>query len=147
MVSKKIPVLPLKAGAAFGFVSRIPDALTFAETNRVMLLQHAKSGVDVDISLAGLPFELGAIDQAQKMKHGRLVLPIPTVEDLIVLKAIANRPKDKVDIEGILECAVDLDYGYIRTHVNEFAQILESPEIFEDLDDRLRKHRKKHPKK
>ena len=137
----------LHSGGPLGFATRIPDALAFAETNRVMLLHHAKSGVDVDISLAGLPFEMDAIQRAQKVRHGRLILPIPTIEDLIVLKAVANRPKDKVDIEGILDLASELNYALVRKYVEEFSDILESPEIYKDLDERLRDHRNKNPRK
>ena len=135
------------SGATFGFALRMADALQFAETNRVLLLQHVKSGVDVDISLAGLPFELDAIKRRQIVKQGRLSLPVPTVEDLIVLKAAANRPKDKIDIEGLLDRTLELDCAHIRKHVEELADLLEAPEIFKDLDDRLRMHSKKKSKK
>ena len=35
---------------------RIDDAHAFAQANQVLLLRHAPSGVDVDVSLAWLPF-------------------------------------------------------------------------------------------
>ena len=76
----------------FTFQSRIVDPLPFARQNRVFLLHHGRSGFDVDLSLGALPFELEALARVQKKKVGRLSVPVPTYEDLIVMKAVANRP-------------------------------------------------------
>jgi hypothetical protein len=51
---------------------RIDDARAFAEANQVLLLRHEPSGVDVDVSLAWLPFELEAIDAANKLLIGEV---------------------------------------------------------------------------
>jgi hypothetical protein len=132
----------LKNGERFSFQSRIPDPLAFARKNRVFLVHHENSGIDVDLSLGALPFERQALERVQKVKIGRISAPIATPEDLIILKAIANRPKDRIDIEGLLERCAELDYAYIRKPVDEFARFLEIPGIFQDLDRMLLKHEK-----
>src|SRR5438034_4950803 len=53
----------LDKGTRFGFVQRIPDALSFAAQSNVLLLHHRESGIDIDISLAYLPFELEALER------------------------------------------------------------------------------------
>lgn len=131
----------LKAGERFSFRSRIPDPLVFAETNRMLLLHHRMSKTDVDISLGAMPFELEALERAKFVKVGRLSVPTASVEDLIVLKAVANRPIDHVDIAWLLETP-DLDHDQIRRHVDEFAQVLEAPEIYTNLDAMIRESQK-----
>src|SRR5205807_947680 len=74
----------LRKGEALSFHSRIPDALAFAQENRVFLVHHANSGIDVDLSLGALPFERQALERAQKVKIGRVSVPVATAEDLIV---------------------------------------------------------------
>jgi hypothetical protein len=123
------------AGArAQGLAPRIEDALAFAVRSRVLLLRHVPSGIDVDISLAGLPFEEEAIARAVPVKLGRISVPLPRPEDLIVMKAVAHRPRDAADIEGILDAHPDIDRAYARRWVGEFASALEAPELVTDLE-------------
>jgi hypothetical protein len=78
---------------------RIVDARTFAEANQVLLLRHAPSGVDVDLSLAWLPFELEAIDAAEELSIGKARVRVARPEDLVIYKAVAWRPQDRQDVE------------------------------------------------
>jgi hypothetical protein len=81
------------------------------------------------------------------VKVGRLSVPVATAEDLIIMKAIANRPKDQIDIQGILESCSKLDYAHIRKHARDFADMLDAPEIFGDVDRFLLKHEKNNRRK
>lgn len=75
------------------YKSRIDDPLTFAVTNRVLLL-YASNGVAVDISLSGLPFEDEMIRRATPfLFYPDCSLITCSAEDLIVLKAFAERSK------------------------------------------------------
>lgn len=116
-----------------GLSPRISDAADFARRYRVLLLQHQESGVNVDISLGLLPFEVEAVERSQVHQIGALTLRIPTPEDLIVFKAVAHRPKDLLDIQSIVESCPDLDNRYIADRVREFAQLLEMPELWDDI--------------
>lgn len=60
-------------------------------------------GPDLDIALGGLPFEEASVARSTLFTFPPDV-PLRTcsAEDLVVLKAFADRPKDWVDIEGIL---------------------------------------------
>ncbi len=89
--------------AARGILPRIGDALAFARRNQVLLLRHEASGVDVDLSLAWLPFESAALDRADSLKLGRRYVRVAKPGDLIVYKAIAARERDLSDIERLLE--------------------------------------------
>lgn len=131
----------LVTGEAYEFTSRISDVLNFAVRSRVFLLRHQKSGVSVDLSCGALPFELEMIGRSKTFSIGALNLRVPTPEDLIVTKAVAQRPKDIADIEALLNIHQHLDITYIRRWVEEFADALEMPELSENLERLLYHHR------
>lgn len=133
----------LKAGARYGFQPRRPDALDFAEKSRVLLIRHTPSGIDVDISFGALPFEKEAIARRRWVEMGGVNVPLPRPEDLIVMKALANRLRDKADIEAILDAHPKLDLRRARRYVRQFASILETPEILSDFEAALAKQRKR----
>lgn len=122
---------------------RIPDARRFALENRVLLLK-TKSGVEVDVALAGLPFEDELQRRASKFTFTKGVrLTTCSAEDLVVLKAFADRPKDWGDVESICIRQPSLDWEYIETRLRPLAEAKEVPEILERLSDvhrRLQAH-------
>lgn len=124
----------LEAGARFGFIPRRPDVLTFAKRARVFLVRHEPSGIDADIAIGSLPFEREAVMRLQWIPIGGVDIPLPTPEDLIVMKAVANRPRDLGDIEGILDANPKLDLRRVRRWVREFSSALESPEILKNFN-------------
>jgi hypothetical protein len=116
------------------FPGRIPDALDFALQNRVLLLQ-SRSGVGIDISLAGLPFEESVVARASDFEFEQgISLHTCSAEDLIVYKAFANRSRDWADIEGVLiRQANKLDWDYIGRQLKPLVELKEEPEIWENL--------------
>ncbi len=72
-------------GKDFGFTPRREDVLAFARRDRVLLIRHVPSGLDVDFSFAALPFE-EAIARSVQTHLGGLSLPLPTPEDLLIMK-------------------------------------------------------------
>ncbi|MBN1889932.1 MAG: nucleotidyltransferase [Thermoflexales bacterium] len=127
----------LRVAVQEGLEPRIAGAEEFARRNRVLLLRHKESGVNVDVSLGMLPFEVEAVERSLAYNIGALKLRLPTPEDLIILKAVAHRPKDLLDIQAILETQPNLDKDRIRYWVREFAQALEMPELWDDIAGRL----------
>src|SRR5262245_5930781 len=111
----------VSAGSAHGFVPRIGDAIEFAERSRVLLLTHAPTGINVDISVGALPFEKEAIDRVRTLEASGVTLRVPTPEDLIIMKAVAHRRQDALDIEQIVSATANLDLRRIRYWVKQFA--------------------------
>ncbi len=85
---------------------------------RVLFIQ-ASNGVHLDVALAAIPFEEAAIRRATLwLPRADVSLTTCSAEDLIVHKAFADRPKDWLDIEGVL----------IRQH-----EKLHLPQVINDL--------------
>jgi len=130
----------LQQGKRFGIFPRIPDALAFARTSRVLLLKHEASGVEVDVSFGAMPFEEESIARAKKKRVGGITMPLATPEDLIVMKAIAHRSKDVADIQGLLDAQTNIDLHRVRHWTKLLTDILEAPELAVDLDRMLSKY-------
>ena len=117
------------------FRSRIIDAKEFALNKRVLLL-YASNDVDVDISLSGLPFEKDMIEQATLFEfHNDCNLITCSAEDLVILKAFADRTKDWMDVEGVLlRQGKRLDSKYIIDRLTPLCELKESMEIVKKLE-------------
>lgn len=113
------------------FDSRIPNALSFAITKRVLLLR-APNGKDVDISFGALPFEAQMIRRAVRQEFAPgLVLPCCTPEDLFVMKAFSSRTRDWLDAESIVVRQKHLNRRHILKHLGALCELKETPEIVE----------------
>jgi predicted nucleotidyltransferase len=118
-----------------GIELRIDDGLAFAERTQVLLLRHRASGIDVDLSLAWLPFEKDALDRAELHRVGGKPVRVATASDLIVYKAIASRERDRSDVERLLEIyGTEIQLTGVRRRVRELAEALERPELLENLN-------------
>jgi hypothetical protein len=106
------------------FAGRIPDARLFALENRVVLCK-ASSGVPLDIALAAFPYEKQVIARASKFTFApRVSLTTASAEDLIVLKAFADRDNDWVDVQGIIERQGNrLEWDYIHHELTELCDL------------------------
>ena len=91
----------LQVARQVGFVPRRKDVETFARRNRLVLLRHPETASDVDISLGAMPLEIEMVQRSRMMRFGILRVRLPTIDDLIILKAIAHRPKDLIDISKL----------------------------------------------
>jgi hypothetical protein len=112
------------------FQSRIANPREFARRNRVVLITTS-NGVDVDISL-GLPgYEEEMLRRVVEFEwEPGKILHVCSAEDLVIHKAIAGRPQDVSDIQGIVYRQREkLDLAYIRSWLIQFAEILGNPAI------------------
>ncbi len=124
----------LSAAADHGITPRIADPLGFARRSRMLLLRHSASRIDIDLSLGGLSFEQEALDRSQVHEVGGIRLRLPQVEDLLIMKAFAHRPKDMEDIEGLLDVHPDANLEFVRRWLREFSIAMTMPDLLEDFD-------------
>jgi predicted nucleotidyltransferase len=99
----------------------------------VLLLRHTISGTDIDLSLGILPFEVEMVERSQVIDLGVIQLRLPTPEDLIIMKAVAHRPKDLGDIQAIGASHPDLDKARIRYWVEQFGEALDMPDLWNKI--------------
>jgi hypothetical protein len=118
----------------FGIVPRVADALEFARRSRMLLLRHSGSQIDIDLSLGGLPFEHEALARSRIYEVGGVRLRLPTVEDLLVMKGFAHRPKDMEDIAGLLDANPHVQLEFVRRWLHEFATATTRPDLLEDFE-------------
>lgn len=126
-----------------GFRPRIPDAVSFARRSAVLLLEHEATRVGVDLTIGRLPFESEAIDRGQPVATGGLEFSVATPEDLIVMKAVAHRPQDLLDIRAIVRANPQFDASRVRTQVRQFAKALDMPKLWTDIAAILKPLRKR----
>ena len=121
---------PLLQELVAAFPPRIDDAVAFALEHRVVPVE-VPGGSEADLSL-GLPgYEEEVIARAlgYDLGGGREVR-LCTAEDLLVHKALAGRPQDILDMEGVVaRQGKALDVAYVRRWVHELARVAEDPEV------------------
>ena len=122
----------------FGIAPRIEHPEEFARRSRVLLLRHVASQIDIDLILGTLPFELEAVAAGQVRHAGPIEVRLPRVEDLMIMKAIAHRPRDMHDLEALLVAHPGADLTRAKQWVREFAIAATMPELIEDFERLIR---------
>ena len=92
---------------AAGFTLRI-----HRDEGETHLIRAQREGDALDLIIAGTPYQHLAIARA---RHGVL-----TVEDVLVHKVLAWRPKDRADIASILSTGIQFDREYVDHWVAEW---------------------------
>lgn len=119
------------------YLPRIENATEFALQHRVLLVR-SDSGVGLDIALGALPFEASAIERSSKFRFlPDIELRTCSAEDLVVFKAFAARPKDWIDIDGVMIRQADtLDWKYITTELQPLVELKGDSQILPELQRR-----------
>ena len=114
------------------FPGRRPDARAFALRHRVLLLS-TPAGVGVDVALGAVAFERDMIARAIEVEfEPGVALRICSAEDLLVLKAFADRLQDRADVEGIARRrGRQLDWDAVETRLTPLVEPKGEPGILE----------------
>lgn len=122
------------------FAGRLPDAKAFALQHRVLLCETA-AGVPVDIALGALAFEAEMIERAVEVAFvPGVALRICSAEDLLVLKAFADRPRDQADVLSIARrSGRAVDWGAVEARLAPLAQAKGDAAILERIREIRRK--------
>jgi hypothetical protein len=127
-------------GQAHGLEPRLSDAVEFARRSRVLLMRHGPTELDVDVTLAALPFEEEALRRSVTVEVEGLDLRLASPGDLVIMKAVARRAQDLSDIEGLLDRNPDIDLDRVKNQLREFSAVL-GPEVLDDFVELLRRRR------
>lgn len=96
------------------------EAETFVKETMVFPVIDEKSGIRVDFIFSFSPYERQAIQRSKGIKIGRSEVKIAALEDVVIHKIIAGRPRDLEDVESILLKNPDYDARYIEKWLVEF---------------------------
>lgn len=129
----------LELARSENIIPRIQNAEDFARKNRVLLLKYEPTETEVDISLGIMPFEEELVKRGVIKSFANISARLPTPEDLIIMKAIAHRPKDLEDIRTIVDKYPNLDQKRIERWVKEFAELMETPELWGQVEKILKR--------
>jgi len=116
------------------FKPRLLEMRKFALENRVLLL-WSPGGIAIDIALAGLPFEETAVAASSPFEFAEgISLRTCRAEDLIVMKAFADRDRDWADVKGIVTRQKGwINWNYILQQLEPLCIAKENPGIMKKL--------------
>ncbi|MBP1657683.1 MAG: hypothetical protein H6Q31_2284 [Bacteroidetes bacterium] len=113
--------------AAVGQIGLSPvrsDVVDFVRRTNVLPLAEAVSGIRVDLIFSFTPYESEAIRRAVGVNFDDVTVRFASVEDLIIHKLVAGRPRDIEDIAGILARNSSLDDAYLTLWLTSFREIV-----------------------
>ncbi|MBA3949450.1 MAG: hypothetical protein H0X44_05825 [Acidobacteria bacterium] len=139
--------LLVQALTRHGFTPRVPDA-DFVTRTRVLPFVHAATGLPLDVVLAGPGLEDQFFDRAvtREIIDG-LSVPVASVEDMVVMKVLAGRPKDHEDIVAMAAAQGDaLDARAVRTTLGALEAALDQRDLIPAFDEALARARRARPR-
>jgi predicted nucleotidyltransferase len=92
----------------------------FVTRTMVLPTLEEESGIRVDFIFSFSHYERQALQRAVQVKLGRTTVQFASLEDVIVHKIIAGRPRDIEDVRSILIKNPDYDLAYIEKWLKEF---------------------------
>ena len=126
----------LDAMAERGLTHRYPDlADELLARGAVLPLRH-RSGMEVDLVVAGSGLETLALSRATRVSMAGVVVPVAHATDLVVMKILAGRGKDLDDVEGLL-AGGDVAVEEARAVLRQLEEALGQSDLLPLLDKAL----------
>jgi predicted nucleotidyltransferase len=92
----------------------------FVRETMVLPAIEERSGIRVDFIFSFSLYERQAIERARSVVLGNTKIRFAALEDVVIHKLIAGRPRDIEDIENILLKNTEYDSAYIEKWLEEF---------------------------
>ena len=92
----------------------------FVAETLVLPCEESTTGIRVDLVFSFPGYERAAMDRTNPVEIRGGVVRFASVEDLLVHKLVAGRPRDVEDVRGILLRQPGADLDYVRRWVAEF---------------------------
>lgn len=130
-----------------GYDAREAHAREFALTYRVLKLR-APDGIPIDVSLGAFPFEIEVMERASRWRLSpKIELIVCSAEDLLIYKLVAGRPRDLLDVDGIVRLQWrHLDLARVRFWTREFSGLLDRHDLLSPFEAALRAARRTSPR-
>lgn len=121
--------------------SALPDEPEgFVSQTMVLPCLDPASTVRIDFIFSSSVYERHAMDRVRRLQIGRAQVRFVSVEDLIIHKMIAGRPRDLEDVKSVLVKNPSVDSAYILQWLEEFQAALSQPFVkqFQELSEESR---------
>ncbi len=121
-IDVNVTLPPEAAEPVLEMVSRL--GVTITSENRTAIALDGQARLDwegsyLDVFFATMDLHLEMAERARLVRFGPVEIPILAPEDLIVCKAVFDRPKDWLDIEEMLRWGTEVDAGRTLYWVGE----------------------------
>ena len=121
-IDLNVTLAPAEAEPVLGAVSHL--GVNVSKSNRVAIERDGQARLDwegsyLDLFFATIELHREMATRSREVTFGPVRIPILAPEDLIVCKAIFDRPKDWVDIEEILAWGTDVNEATILAWIDE----------------------------
>lgn len=132
----------VRALESAGFDLRVRDIADFVAKTRVLPFVHSRSGMPVDIVLAGPGLEELFLGRRRRRTIDGVPVFVASPEDIVVMKVLAGRGKDDDDTVAILAAQRRLNLRQIRTTLRALERAVDRSDLvprFEKLVVRARR--------
>ena len=124
---------------AAGFLLQVRDP-DFVRRTRVMPFTHAATGMPLDVVLAASGLEDDFLSRAITVDLGGTAVPVIHLEDLVVAKILAGRPKDIEDVAALWQLhGRTADAGRIRDVLTRLEEALSQSDLVPAFDAVIRR--------
>jgi hypothetical protein len=105
----------------------LADPDTFVAKTMVLPCEDPDTKIRIDFIFSFSPYEQAALERVRLVPVGRGRVKFASVEDLIIHKMIAGRPRDLEDVHSVVVRNPEMDLAYIRKWLRAFARSLKEP--------------------
>jgi hypothetical protein len=121
-IDVNITLVPAQSEPVLGALQHL--GVSVSESDKATIIVDGQARLEwgdslLDVFFATLPLHEEMADRARAVKFASVTIPILSPEDLVICKAIFDRPKDWVDIEAMAAWGTELDLLLISKRITE----------------------------
>lgn len=117
----------LTVAREMGLNVRVEHPAEFVRDTMVLPCEDVTSGIPIDFILSRSTYEVEALTRVRRVSVGSSKVAFASLEDLIIHKLIAGRPRDLEDVRTILLKNRTYDRAYVAKWLVEFGRLLDRP--------------------
>lgn len=121
-----------------GFTLLTQDVTTFVRQTMVLPSLDEATGIRIDFIFSFTPYEAQAIKRAKKVRILDQDVRFASVEDLIIHKIFAGRPRDIEDVRSIVLKNKTIDVPYIEAWLKEFDAAVDEKKLLDTFSNIVR---------
>lgn len=126
-IIKKIDLLPLPE-----------NIVSFVEKTFVLPVKDIKTNIRVDFIFSQTSYEKQAIERVNRVNFKNRIVRFASLEDVIIHKIFAGRPRDLEDVKSVLAKNPGFDKNYIIKWLEEFDISMGQSKFTDTFNDLMR---------